>query len=466
MPIALLRYVAAVAWFAVVPWVDLMKSLYSWLYKPTAQLCWLLLLSLALRLIVAALTSGAAYDLESYHMQAQSVFTHQNVYTLTDRYPYPPVWVWLVSLAQWGANSTGWPFAWFVKAPGILGDCLIVLLLWKRAGRAAALFYVCNPVSVLITAGHGQFDGLVMALVVGAWALWGRQRQASLVWAPLALGGAIALKGYPLVFLPALIVRASSTRQRLIVTGLALLPLVLSISIYGALFGWALAMLTHVLGYSSYPYFGWALYVDVLIHGLWPASFQVIVEAFSLVARTVMLVLVGWLVWRKREWPLERLWLAIILSIYVLAPGIAVQYFLWALPLLTLIDRRRGSLYTLASLLAMLFFYLTQEPGALPWGTTITGWAPQAIWLSCYVVLNLPWYLWCLWLLRVVLREGPSEGQRLLPPANAYHKRSQKLSPILGLFITIFFLLSSLSLCYTASVLRIFPSESCLAVPR
>jgi hypothetical protein len=366
----------------------------------------LVVLALGLRLAVMLVTNGAAYDLTSYHIQAQSVFDHRNIYLFTNRYPYPPVWVWLVSLAQWAANVTGLSFAWFVKAPGIAGDCLIVALLWQRAGRWAALFYACNPVSLLITAGHGQFDGLVLAFVVAAWVIATGEQRYAYYWAALTLGGAIALKGYPVLFLPPLFLAATSLRQRAIITGLASLPLLIALVVYGSLFGWTQEMFSHVLGYSSYPYFGWALYVDVLLKQFLPmASFTATVSLLSLVTRAALLVVIGWLVWRGRRWPLERLWLALTLAVYALAPGIAVQYFLWALPLLALVDRKRGMIYTLLSFLAMVLFYLTQEPGALPLGTTLAHTVPQSLWLSGYVLMNLPWWLICLWLLRTVIRD-------------------------------------------------------------
>ena len=419
-------------------------------------------LALALRLAVMLVTSGAAYDFTSYHLQAQSVFEQRNVYLFTDRYPYPPVWIWLVSLAQWAATMTGLPFAWFVKAPGIVGDCFIVALLWRRVGERAALFYACNPVSLLITAGHGQFDGLVMSLAVAAWMIATGKQRRSYYWAALALGGAIALKGYPLLFLPPLVVSANSLRQRLRVlhtmgagpapagetpalrphplrqqrlllgvlsiTGLAALPLVVALVVYGGLFGWAPAMFSHVLGYSSYPYFGWALYVDVLLRQfLSMASFIAINALLSLAARTALLIVVGWLIWRGRRWPLERLWLALTLAVYALAPGIAVQYFLWALPLLAIVDRKRGMIYTLLSFLAMVLFYLTQEPGALPWGTALARAVPQSLWLSGYVVMNLPWWLMCLWLLRTVIRDAEQPtivhaDEQMLVAANSLTK--------------------------------------------
>jgi hypothetical protein len=363
------------------------------------------LLALVVRLAVVLLTTGATFDINSYHIQAQSVLEHRNVYTVTDRYPYPPVWIWLVALAQWLANTTAIPFVWLVKLPAVLGDCLTVALLRWRRGSAAALFYALNPVSILITAGHGQFDGLVMALVVAAWALWDGRQRAGLSWAVLALGGAIALKVYPVLLLPAMLVKAPAHRERVVLTALAAAPLLVSMLVYGALFGLEPAMVTHVLGYSSYPYFGWSPYVDVLLHNLWPAGFTTASLWLSILGHVVTLLVPVLLVFYCPRWPLERLWLATFLGVYALAPGLAAQYLLWAVPLLALVPSKRAMLYSILALLAILLYYLSLYFGAVPWGPALASLAPANTWLGYYLLANLAWWLFCLWLWRATLRE-------------------------------------------------------------
>lgn len=367
----------------------------------------LVLLALVVRLAVVLLTTGADFDINSYHIQAQSVLEHRNIYTVTtDRYPYPPVWIWLVALAQWLANTTTMPFVWLVKLPAVLGDCLTVGLLQQRKGSAAALFYALNPVSILITAGHGQFDGLVMALVVVAWALWDRRQRAGLSWAALALGGAIALKGYPILLLPALLIKAPDNRQRVVLTALAATPLLVSMLVYGALFGLEPAMVTHVLGYSSYPYFGWSPYVDVLLHNLWPAGFTTATLWFSILGHVATLLVPVLLAFYRPGWPLERFWLATFLGVYALAPGLAAQYLLWAVPLLALVPLKRALLYSAFAFLTILFFYLNLYPGAIPWGPALASLAPANTWLGYYLLANLVWWLFCLWLWRATLRDA------------------------------------------------------------
>lgn len=354
------------------------------------------LVALGLRLVVMLLTSGAAYDMASYHLQAASVFEQRNVYLFTDRYPYPPVWVWIVALAQWLANLTTIPFVFLVKVPALAGDGLIVALLQRFKSNGAARFYALNPVSILITAGHGQFDGLVFGLVVLAWVGFQAESRARGYWAALALGGAIALKGYPVLFLPALLIHISPNRQRYIAAGLALLPLALAFLVYGALFGFVGAMLTHVLSYTSSPYFGWSFLPALVLNSIEPSLVPLVLTPVGYVARAALVVFACYLPWRHADWPVERLWLVTLLAFYALAPGLSVQYLLWALPLFALVDLSLGWKYTVFSTLAAVFYYITTlNPGVLPLGASLAALAPQLVWLGCYVAANLGWWLVC-----------------------------------------------------------------------
>ena len=93
------------------------------------------------------------------------------------------------------------------------GDCLIVVLLQRYKSSEAARFYALNPVSILVTAGHGQFDGLVFGLVALAWVGFQAEGRAWL------LGGADVGRGYRAQGLSrlvsaALLIHLSSNKQR------------------------------------------------------------------------------------------------------------------------------------------------------------------------------------------------------------------------------------------------------------
>ncbi len=357
----------------------------------TASSLWIVvLLALALRLVVVALTNGAGFDIVSYGIQAKSVLSHHNIYTFTDRYPYPPVWVWVVGLLQWLANTAALPFGRLARFPGIAGDVCIVALLHRTKGTRAALFYALNPVSILITAGHGQFDGLVMAFVVAAWLLWDSPQRPHGAWAALALGGAIALKGYPVLLLPGLLIGAASHRQRALLIGLAVTPLLVSVLGYSAFFGFEPAMISRVLGYQSPAILGWGLPAHK-----WLPQLATLLGGPARIAVLLMPVALALL---KPQWPLTRHWLATLLGFYILAPGLSPQYLLWVLPLLAVVPLKKGLLYTTFATLALVFVYLWNFPSALPGGLDLASVLPDDVMRLGQQVANIPWWLMCLWL--------------------------------------------------------------------
>ncbi|HEY7349049.1 MAG TPA: hypothetical protein VH599_12120 [Ktedonobacterales bacterium] len=407
-----------------------MKALCGHAHEPEAALWFLLLLGLGSRVVVALLTAGADFDITSYHIQAQSVLAHRNVYTVTDRYPYPPVWIWLVALAQWTTTMTGLPFVWLVKLPGILGDGLIVALLYRAKGRRAALFYALNPVSILITAGHGQFDGLVMALVVVTWVLWNTRQDQGRLWAALALGGAIALKGYPVLLLPALLLGAASGKQRGAIIGLALTPLLACVLVYTVCFGLQPAMITHVLGYQSPPMLGWSLYLHSPLPSIWPSQLTpgLLLLALFLppITRVMILCLPVALALRQATWTLENLWLATLLGFYSLAPGLSPQYLLWSIPLLALMDLKQGILWSGFATPTLVFLYLANFPGAVPGGLALVEATPISLWVLGYRATNLAWWLSCLWLWHVLFRQGAKPSTR-----SKRHRSTPREVPVL-----------------------------------
>ncbi|HLJ80158.1 MAG TPA: glycosyltransferase family 87 protein, partial [Ktedonobacterales bacterium] len=213
------------------------------------------LVSILLHLQVILSTTGASYDMLSYRIQADTVFRHVNVYTATTRYPYPPVWIWIIALVRWVSNTLGARFDAIAKIPATVGDLatVVVLLLYsyRRFGWCwltliPMVLYALNPVALLIGAGHGQFDSLVIFFVLLAMYLRGARQDQHIVWGALALGVAIALKGYPALALPYFVVSAPRG-SRILTAVVAFVPMVVSVIIYCGLFGFTSAMVTDVL---------------------------------------------------------------------------------------------------------------------------------------------------------------------------------------------------------------------------
>ncbi|MGE5333757.1 MAG: glycosyltransferase 87 family protein [Nitrososphaerota archaeon] len=344
-----------------------------------------LIFSALLHLQAVSSSTGAWSDIHAYGIQARTVFQHVNVYTATDRYPYPPVWVWIIALASWLSAHLGIPFDQMAKEPAIIGDyatsVLLLLFAWRRFGWCwftlipMALFAL-NPVVILISAGHGQFDSLVIGFVLLALYLRGERQQQRIVWAALALGVGIALKGYPVLALPYFVISAPRG-SRLLTLAAAFVPLAASTILYCALFGISSHMLSNILLYQSTPDFGWGFLLarytpDAFIAGLLSLASKVLIVLFGVVAPALLL----------RGRPIVAM-IMLFSAFYALTYTMSVQYILWIVPFLCLALPLWSVVYSFAGLIAALSFYQRTGAGkgAIP---------TSHPWTSVASALNMP----------------------------------------------------------------------------
>lgn len=323
-----------------------------------------------LHLYVISRTQGALYDVESFSIQAATVFEHSNVYTTTNRYPYPPVWIWIVAAMQWVSWQTHLPFSQVVKLPAMLGDLAIVGLLAQYAiqrlgyvwsALIPAALYALNPIVLLISAGHGQFDSLVLCFVLLAITVRGVKQDEHVGWAAAALGVAIALKGYPILVLPYFVLTAP-TSKRILTIGMAFVPLALGLLLYSALFGYSSIMVANILAYRSPPDYGWG-YVLAATPSLAPAlqyGAGVFLPVLLIFAAFVPCVF-------SRGCPAAAIALLFALF-YALTYSMGSQYLIWILPFLCLALPGWVPMYTIAALLGGIGYYAQYSPSAVPSG--------------------------------------------------------------------------------------------------
>jgi hypothetical protein len=155
------------------------------------------------------------YDLESYRAVADAVLSGRDVYDMPGRYPYLPLHMYVFAGAAWLAGHTGLPLGLLVKLPAIAADAALVILvgrtataLGRRDGGALAMVYAFNPVTLLVTSYHGQFDAIPTALALWAWYLVAFHRSArATALSALLFGLAVADKTWPLLLAPVLLWR-------------------------------------------------------------------------------------------------------------------------------------------------------------------------------------------------------------------------------------------------------------------
>ncbi len=215
---------------------------------------------------------------------------------------------------------------------------LQILVPEKSPGRLVFWAISLNPICILLTCQHGNFDGLVaLSVVLVLIAVVSFQKSGDPIdWlmACLLLGVAILVKTAPMVLIPLLFVGLARLRARTVVLGsvLAAGPVVLGMSIIYVLA--PAAVRANVLGYRSVPgYFGITGLLEIM-------NLAAVSSAYARVFPYLVAVSVSGLAFWAYRLPenSERLTVLIaageMLAIPLFGPGFGSQYVFWSIPLL------------------------------------------------------------------------------------------------------------------------------------
>jgi uncharacterized membrane protein len=152
--------------------------------------------------------------------------------SVKDLYHNPPLWILVESLTYLGSMASGISFAILIKIWPIAADMGIIIVLWRWLGKnagwgiRAAWLYALNPVSILVTGFHGQFDPVVIFFVTASLFYVsrgfdhmhndgeGNKRYFFRMTAYVFLGIGIALKDYPVLLLPFFCILAAKRNEQ------------------------------------------------------------------------------------------------------------------------------------------------------------------------------------------------------------------------------------------------------------
>lgn len=126
-------------------------------------------LGIALRFVMMAL--GNTYDFESYCLVGEIVNSGGNVYAATSRYNYAPIFFTILGIFHQVALCFANPrFVYRILIVGLLtcADLSIAKFVSRKSGRFWGIVFFLNPVSLIVTGYHNQFDNIAIAM-----ALWG-----------------------------------------------------------------------------------------------------------------------------------------------------------------------------------------------------------------------------------------------------------------------------------------------------
>ena len=335
--------------------------------------------ALLVRTVAALLSDRVVADVLRYHKVASHVLdVSWNPYLAPRLYPYPAAWIWVEVAAEWLARHAGVSFALAVKTPVLLADAALAGLLagWALDRMAAGTrptfswagwAYALHPVAVLVAGFHGQFDAA--ALLALLYALRARER-GHLDRSALTLAAGIALKSFPVLVLPFVLLFLPDARARVRYVALAVLPVIVLLAPFAVADRAALAR--ELFAYAGVADFGWigavrAVRAAVTGHLLRAGAEQW--GALVPVSKGVFVLVIAALWWataaRRLRWSLEASALAVLLAFQVFYGALSAQYLLWPVPLALLLGERLAALHAAAATVALLGFYVLLAPGVL-----------------------------------------------------------------------------------------------------
>ncbi len=281
-----------------------------------------LALGFVLRIILSRL--GHNYDLESYWIVGEIVAKGGNVYAETHRYNYGPIWFYILGVVYWFTDRFGQGFDFFGLVIAMflsLVDIGIFYILYKKYSLLAASLFFLNPVSLIITGYHRQFDNLAIFLGLVAIHVLDRRSDSmkKVLVASLILGLSITIK-HVFFLLPIWLFFADEIKglkSRLL---LLFIPFILFFASF--LPFWAVGssgIIQNVFLYKSFnnaPF--WFMFAPAPLYDLL-ASKKVFI---------VLLVMFGFLL---RKLSIFKLTLVYLICLVTFSPAIANQYL--AIPL-------------------------------------------------------------------------------------------------------------------------------------
>lgn len=175
-----------------------MNNLFNWFFADSQRktaLSWFILLLIigsALRLLAAH--RGYNFDIVSFRIVADIAANGGNVYAETQRYNYGPIWFHLLSLLDslpFPISDPLFSLRWKVSLFLTGCDIAIATCLYRWYGLKIAALFFLNPIAIIITGYHSQFENL--AILIGLLAVKSIEKNDS----QLSLSG-LALLGLSL----------------------------------------------------------------------------------------------------------------------------------------------------------------------------------------------------------------------------------------------------------------------------
>jgi hypothetical protein len=371
--------------------------------------------------LALALIARDIIDVHNYERVADTVLSGGllSLYVKTAGiYPYPPLWVWFEVLARLLSSTGVISFSLAIRLPIIVADVGIVYLIWHwwfqqsiHIAARLSLLYAINPVSLLITCWHGQFDAIPTFFAVLA--VYYLVKRNNMLASAFALSLAVAFKSFHVLLLLPIILHLESKQKRIAYIAITIVPVVMALLPF--LLYSPEAVFRELFGYRGAALLGVMVPIRTVYVPLAGASFPVdwTVGIIS-ISRFLFLMIYGAIAWwmRKRGIALIRVIICVFALFYAIYAGISPQYLVWIVPFLLLDQPVRltpAIIYSCAATCGLLGFYAYAIPGLFPFALSL----PLRMSQTMYGLFGTAWWAACIALVVqiVIYAKGIRHGE-------------------------------------------------------
>ena len=162
---------------------------------------------------------GYNFDFESYQLvvaaDEQGLTPWQ-----TNRYNYGPIWFYILEIFDWTSQKIGVSFRYQIVLFLTFADICISFFLYKVRGTIFACLFFLNPISIIISGYHNQFDNVAIVLMCFAVSIletsrFDQFRQRDLI-AIFLMGASLATKHVFFLFIPWVALRQEKPSKKVI----------------------------------------------------------------------------------------------------------------------------------------------------------------------------------------------------------------------------------------------------------
>ncbi len=285
-------------------------------------------LALCIRLICLYIFKNITnYDLQSYLQVGELTLKGINIYPeiANLHHPYLPFFLYFEAFSIWFGKSKFMSVV-ILKLINLLFDIGVLYLVYllSKKNLISTFIYAVNPVTILITTLHGQFDVIpIFFLLLSIYFLNKNRGLVSILFFSLS----ILIKTWPILFFIPIL---RKIKNKKIIPLILLLPIIF-ISIYIWLFKSNLIYITKTVIYYQGLWGIWGISILFRKIGVFwqkTSTFLFLISFFgySLLTKSINII--------------KRIY-ALLIFFFVFTTNFSIQYFAWFIPFLILIKPKK-----------------------------------------------------------------------------------------------------------------------------